>query len=82
MSIHTHRAIAAISPGIIDEIQVPKVLPGPEKLLVKIAFAGLGPAESQIVHLNNFLGSEWPVILGFALAGDVVAVGCKGGLAT
>ena len=74
MSNQTHKAIATTAPGVLEEIQVPTISPGPDQILVKVAFVALGPADSYILHWKNFLGT-WPVVVGFTLAGTVAAVG-------
>ena len=76
MSGKTHKAIATTAPGVLEEIQVETEQPGPDQILVKNAFAGLGPADSYILHWRNFLGI-WPFVMAYNLAGTVAAVGSE-----
>src|SRR5665213_1297745 len=52
------------------EMAVPK--PGPDELLVHVVSSSLNPLDYKLAELN-FLGRTPPVVLGFDVAGIVVA---------
>jgi NADPH:quinone reductase-like Zn-dependent oxidoreductase len=58
----------------LEAIRVPVPRPGPEQVLIQAAFSSLNPLDYKLADLN-FFGRTPPVILGFDLAGTVVAVG-------
>lgn len=49
--------------------------PGKDELLVKVKAAALNPADNAIRKFGLDLVQSYPVILGFDIAGEVVAVG-------
>jgi NADPH:quinone reductase-like Zn-dependent oxidoreductase len=53
---------------------VPVPRPGPDQVLIRTAFSSLNPLDYKLADLNFFKRTP-PVILGFDLAGPVVAVG-------
>ncbi len=58
----------------LEAIRVPVPRPGPDQILIHAAYSSLNPLEYKLADLN-FFGRTPPVILGFDLAGTVVAVG-------
>ncbi len=60
----------------LEAIRLPVPRPGPDQVLVKTKFSSLNPLDYKLADLN-FLGRTPPVILGFDLAGIVVATGAQ-----
>ena len=62
------------APLTLQTVPIPK--PGPDKLLVKVIAVGLNPAD-EFVHSNapTFMELNYPLIMGYDLAGDAVEVG-------
>ena len=58
----------------LESVQVPVPRPGPGQVLIHAAYSSLNPLEYKLADLN-FFGRTPPVILGFDLAGTVVALG-------
>lgn len=55
-------------------IRVPVPTPGPDEVLIHVVASSLNPLEYKLAELN-FFGRTPPVILGFDIAGIVVATG-------
>jgi NADPH:quinone reductase-like Zn-dependent oxidoreductase len=58
----------------LEAFRVPVPKPGPEQVLIHVICSSLNPLEYKLAQLN-FFGSTPPVVLGFDLAGVLVAVG-------
>lgn len=58
----------------LEAIRVPVPRPGPGQVLIRAAYSSLNPLEYKLAELN-FFDRTPPVILGFDLAGTVVACG-------
>jgi NADPH:quinone reductase-like Zn-dependent oxidoreductase len=58
----------------LEAIRVPVPRPGPDQVLIHVAFSSLNPLDYKLADLN-FFGRTPPVILGLDLAGTVVEVG-------
>ncbi|KAJ6534625.1 chaperonin 10-like protein [Mycena vulgaris] len=70
----THTAIAALSKGQFDAIQVETEKPGAGHVLVKVAYASMIAFDTYITDVG-YAVAEYPVTLGFNAAGTVVDVG-------
>jgi NADPH:quinone reductase-like Zn-dependent oxidoreductase len=58
----------------LEAIRVPVPRPAADQVLIRSAYSSLNPLEYKLADLN-FFGRTPPVILGFDLAGTVLAVG-------
>jgi NADPH:quinone reductase-like Zn-dependent oxidoreductase len=58
----------------LEAVRAPTPKPGPGQVLVHVVCSSLNPLEYKLAQLN-FFGRSPPVILGFDMAGVVVAVG-------
>ncbi|KDR85542.1 hypothetical protein GALMADRAFT_234467 [Galerina marginata CBS 339.88] len=70
----THTAIAAISKGNFDAIQVPTETPGEGEVLIKVAYTSMIAFDTYVTD-RGFYVQEYPVILGFSNAGTVKEIG-------
>ncbi|KAF5345133.1 hypothetical protein D9758_009676 [Tetrapyrgos nigripes] len=75
----THTAIATLSPGHFDAIQVPTRTPGPEEVLIKVEYASMIAFDTYINDLGYNIVPVYPMIFGFNGAGTVVEVGSEVG---
>jgi len=64
-------------PEVLREAELPRPEPGPGELLVRVACAGVNPADWKTREgwLSQFFQYRFPFVLGFDLAGTVVKVG-------
>lgn len=74
------RAMVIDGFGGPDQLQwgeVPKPVPGPGEVLVKIAYAAVNPADWKTREgmLSKYIDYRFPFVLGFDLAGTVEAIG-------
>jgi NADPH:quinone reductase-like Zn-dependent oxidoreductase len=58
----------------LEAVCVPVPRPGPDQILIHVIASSLNPLEYKLAELN-FFGRTPPVILGFDLAGIVIAIG-------
>ncbi|WP_158915133.1 zinc-binding dehydrogenase [Caulobacter sp. S45] len=58
----------------LEAVKVPVPKPGPDQVLIHVVCSSLNPLEYKLAQLN-FFGRSPPVVLGFDMAGVVVAVG-------
>ena len=58
----------------LDAVRVPVPRPGPDQILIRTVASSLNPLDYKLADLN-FFGRTPPVVLGFDLAGTVVATG-------
>ena len=70
----THKAVAAVSKGHFDEIQVSTDVPGQNQVLIKVAYATLTAFDNYLTDLGYFV-SSYPAGLGFSCSGIVEKVG-------
>ncbi|KAI0091675.1 chaperonin 10-like protein, partial [Irpex rosettiformis] len=70
----SHRAIAIISPGILEEINLPTPSPTNVEVLVEVHYAALMPADVYQADTGRYV-QEYPLVIGFTSAGYVKAVG-------
>src|SRR5436305_14859861 len=74
------RAIAITGFGGLERLQLadlPQPTPGPGEVLVKVAYAGVNPADwkAREGKLSRYFEYKFPFVLGFDLSGTVAAVG-------
>jgi NADPH:quinone reductase-like Zn-dependent oxidoreductase len=64
-------------PEVLHWADLPKPEPGAGEVLVRVAFAGVNPADCKTRRgmLSRFFDPHFPFVLGFDLAGTVEAVG-------
>ncbi len=64
-------------PQVLHWAELPKPQPGPGEVLVRVAFAGVNPADCKTREgmLSRYFNNRFPFVLGFDLAGMVEAVG-------
>lgn len=64
-------------PEVLHWAEVPKPEPGPGEALVRVAYAGVNPADWKTREgmLSKYIDCQFPFVLGFDLAGVVEAVG-------
>ncbi|KDR85541.1 hypothetical protein GALMADRAFT_132225 [Galerina marginata CBS 339.88] len=70
----THTAIAAISKGKFDTIQVPTETPGDGEVLIQVAYASMIAFDTYVTD-RGFYFQDYPVILGFSGAGTIKEIG-------
>lgn len=70
----THKAVAAIAKGQIDEIQVSTATPGEDEVLIKVAYGSMVAFDTYVTDRGYFVDS-FPSILGPACAGTVEKLG-------
>ncbi len=70
----THKAIAAIAKGHVDEIQVSTAIPGEDQVLIKVVYASMAAFDAYVADRGYFVDS-FPSILGAACAGTVEKLG-------
>lgn len=70
----THRAIATLAKGVIQEMQVSTEPPGPSEVLIKVEYSSLIAFDNYIAEFG-FHVAEYPLVLGFAMAGTIAGVG-------
>lgn len=74
-TVTTHTAIAAVSKGVVNTIEVPTGEPGNEEVLIKVEYAAMIPPDAYIVDKGFIIGDSYPFIVGFGAAGTVAKVG-------
>lgn len=64
-------------PEVLRLADLPKPMPGPGEVLVKVAYAGVNPADwkARQGRLARYFDYRFPFVLGFDLSGAVEAVG-------
>ncbi len=72
------RAISLVAPGRVELVELAEPEPGPEDLLVEVAYVGLCGSDLNAYRGRSALVS-YPRILGHEVAGVVAAVGAKAG---
>ncbi|KAJ7625759.1 chaperonin 10-like protein [Roridomyces roridus] len=70
----THTAIAALSKGHLDAIQVETEHPGVGQVLIEVEYASMIAFDTYITDLG-YAVAEYPAILGFNAAGTVAEAG-------
>ena len=70
----THKAVAAVSKGLFDEIQVSTEIPGENQVLIKVAYATLTVFDNYLADLGYFV-QNYPTVLGFSCSGTVQKIG-------
>lgn len=73
--MRTHSAIATISLGVFDEIEVPTGLPGSGEVLVEIEYSTVTAPDVYTTDVGFFFVKEYPARLGMNAAGTIVEVG-------
>ena len=72
----TMRALAAVEPGILQWVEVPKPVPGPYQALVRIEVCGLcNNTDWQLATGGVTWAAPPPVLLGHESVGTVIGVG-------
>lgn len=74
LSMSTHSAIATISKGEFDIIDVPTKSPGEGEILLKAEYSAMIPFDTYQTDLG-YAVQQYPTILGFNASGVVVDVG-------
>jgi NADPH:quinone reductase-like Zn-dependent oxidoreductase len=72
------RAVAVTAFGAAPQVMdLPRPVPGPGEVLVRLAAAGMNPADWQLAdgHLRERMEHVFPLVLGWDGAGTVAAVG-------
>lgn len=70
----THSAIATISKGEFDLINVPTVSPGEGEVLIKVEYSSMIPFDTYQTDIG-YAVANYPLILGFNASGVVAEVG-------
>lgn len=70
----THTAIATVSKGHFDAIQVSTESPGEGEVLVKVEYASMIAFDTYVTD-RGFYVNEYPLILGFSGAGTIATLG-------
>lgn len=70
----THRAIATVAKGSIDEVQLPTGTPGAGEVLLKHSYAAVIAFDTYQADLGYAVDS-YPLVLGITTSGVVVDVG-------
>jgi NADPH:quinone reductase-like Zn-dependent oxidoreductase len=63
------------SPDVIRLDELPRPTPGPGELLVRVAYAGVGPWDALFREQKSVVSAELPLILGSDLSGIVESLG-------
>ncbi|KAH9486431.1 Trans-enoyl reductase himH [Psilocybe cubensis] len=70
----THTAIATVSKGHFDAIQVPTELPGDGEVLIKVEYGSMIAFDTYVTD-RGFYVQQYPLVLGFSGAGTVAKLG-------
>ncbi len=60
----------------LEAVEIPVPQPAADEVLIHVVYSSLNPLEYKLAELN-FFGRTPPVVLGFDLAGIVVATGAQ-----
>ncbi|KIM70028.1 hypothetical protein SCLCIDRAFT_101364 [Scleroderma citrinum Foug A] len=72
----THTAIATIAKGVVESVQFPTSEPGPEEVVVKVAYSAIvAPDVYMVEGVLPISQEDYPVPLGISISGLVDAVG-------